>query len=56
MTEQELAQGTARLKELQKSATLHQDALKKLSAWWKEKVRQDENKVVSLDEYRRWRQ
>ena len=58
MTAAQLAQGTARLEELERSGRLHEDALNALKAWWREVVHREQNKIVSIDEwreYRRWR-
>ena len=58
MTAAQLAQGTRRLEELERSGQLHEDALNALRAWWREVIHREQNKIVSIDEwreYRRWR-
>ena len=55
MTAAEIEIGTARLEELERAQRLNAESLAALRRWWNRTLRQEKNKVVSLDDYREQR-
>lgn len=58
MTEEQLAQGTARLEQIERREILsyvHEDSLRMLRSWWQDVKRCERNKIVDINEYRYWR-
>ena len=57
MTAEKMRLGTERLRQLPESRVLSKEALNALDSWWRGVIRREQNKVVSLDEWRsrrRW--
>lgn len=52
MTAEELAAGTARMRHLQEIKPFDEVTMRRLDLWWRDVLRREQNKVVSLDEYR----
>ena len=55
MTEFEIQRGSARLDELKRRQALPPETLQQLSRWWCKTLRREQNKVVSIDEWKRKR-
>ena len=56
MTAAEMKRGSERLAELERAQRLNHEALAELRRWWNRAVRMEKNKVVSLDDYREWKE
>ena len=54
MTTEEIAQATARLEELERYSDLHEDALRMLREWWRGVVHREQNKIVDINEWRKY--
>lgn len=54
MTTADIAQGTTRLEELERYSDLHEDSLRMLREWWREVVRHEQNKIVDINEWRKY--
>lgn len=53
MRQEEIEFATERLKELERDERLCSASLNMLKSWWKQKMRMEKKKVVSIYEYRR---
>ena len=54
MTTAEIAQVTARLEELERYSDLNKESLRMLREWWREAVRRERNKIVDINEWRKY--
>lgn len=55
MTQSEILFADQRNKEINQSWTIDDAALKMLNRWWAKKLREEKNKIVSIDDFRKRR-
>lgn len=56
MTQSEIERASRRLDELNQLGVLDAEALKALNRWWQLTRHRNQNKVVNIDDFRKWRQ
>lgn len=55
MTQDQIEFASQRNKEINQSWDIDGEALKMLNRWWAKKLREEKNKVVSIDDFRKRR-
>lgn len=55
MTQDQIEFANQRNKEINQSWDIDDQALKMLNRWWAKKLREEKNKVVSIDDFRKRR-